>query len=144
MPNRGLDAGGDGTIGEVGESASRVALGKDIQQMIVALGESGERVDNDALSKVLRIVLGDGVKWNGVMQELERLGESVKSLTDKMIALEEKLTTKVTTLEKTVNLLQSEMHERRETSAEMLWMMRVILGVVTVLAIAYLRQWFGG
>ncbi len=136
---QGIETGSDGAIGDIGDRASRIALGKDIQQMIVALDGVGGR-DGDALSRVLRIVLGDGVKWNGVMQELERLGETVKNLTDKMIALEEKLTNKVATLEKTVNSLQSDMHDRKETSQKMLWMLSAVLTLVIAIAVVYIWQ----
>ncbi len=136
---QGIETGSDGAIGDIGDRASRIALGKVIQQMIVALDGVGGR-DGDALSRVLRIVLGDGVKWNGVMQELERLGETVKNLTDKMIALEEKLTNKVATLEKTVNSLQSDMHDRKETSQKMLWMLSAVLTLVIAIAVVYIWQ----
>jgi len=126
MPDRNLDAGGDGVSGEVGDRASRVALGKDIQQMIVALNDSGIRPESDTWHKLIEIVLGDGVKWNGVMQELERLDQRLINLT-----------TEVTTLKTEVKTLRNEMDQRKETSREMLWMLRLVLAGVSVLAVAY-------
>lgn len=125
---QGIETGGDGATGDIGDRASRIALGKDIQQMIVALGEGGGR-DSDALNKVLRIVLGDGLQWDGVMQELKRLNERILSLT-----------TEVQTLKQEVKTMKSELEERRETSAQMLLLLWVVLGMVALIAAVYLWQ----
>lgn len=125
---QGIETGSDGAIGDIGDKASRIALGKDIQQMIVALGEGGGR-DSDALNKVLRIVLGDGLQWDGVMQELRRLNGQILSLT-----------TEVQTWQQEVKIMKSELEERRETSAQMLLMLRVVLGLVALIAIVYIWQ----
>lgn len=125
---QGIETGSDGAIGDIGDKASRIALGKDIQQMIVALGEGGGR-DSDALNKVLRIVLGDGLQWDGVMQELRRLNGQILSLT-----------TEVQTLKQEVKIMKSELEERRETSAQMLLMLRVVLGLVALIAVVYIWQ----
>ena len=123
-----LISGGDLVIGELGDNVDRVALGKGIQQMIVALGDAG-RLDTETLRKVFEIVLGDGVQWDGVMQDLKRLRGSV-----------EQLANKVSTLETKVNTLQTEMHNRRETSAEILWTLRITLGLVVAIVAVYIWQ----
>lgn len=114
--------------GELGDNVDRVALGKGIQQMIVALGDAG-RLDTETLHKVFEIVLGDGVQWDGVMQDLKRLRGSV-----------EQLANKVSTLETKVNTLQTEMHNRRETSNEILWTLRITLGLVVAIVAVYIWQ----
>ena len=132
MPG-GQHGDNDEVTGGVGDSASRVALGKDIQQMIVALDGNTSRADGETLRKVLAIVLGDGLSWDGVMQDLRRIRELVANLTGE-----------VQTLKQEVRALQVEIDERRETSHEMLWTLRIVLAVVSVLALAYMWGAFGG
>jgi hypothetical protein len=132
MQGSSIDAGGDGVKGDVGQHADRVALGKDIHQMIVSLGESGFRADADTWRKLMDIVLGDGVAWDGVMQDLRRLRESVQSLTNKVATLEQK-----------VSDLKAEMDERHETSNQMIWMLRLVLALVVVMAAVYVSQAWG-
>ena len=115
---------GDLISGDLGQGVDRAAVGKGIQQMIVALDTAG--MNTDALRRVLDIVLGDGVMWDGVMKELERLRTGMQNLT-----------TEMQTLKQEVRVLQSEMYARRETTVEMLWMLRIVLLIVVAIAAVY-------
>lgn len=121
-------AGDDLISGDLGSGVDRAAVGKGIQQMIVALGDAGQ-LNSDMLRKVLDIVLGDGILWDGVMKELERLRAGMQTLTAEM-----------QTLKTEVKTLQTEMHERRETSAEILWTLRITLGLIVVFLAVYVWQ----
>lgn len=132
MPGSSIDAGGDGVKGDVGQHADRVALGKDIHQMIVSLGESGFRADAETWRKLIDIVMGDGIAWDGVMQDLRRLRDSVQTLTNRVATLEQK-----------VSDLKIEMDERHETSNQMIWMLRLVLALAAVMSATYLLQAWG-
>lgn len=121
----------DYIAGAIGDDADRVLVGKGIQQMIAVLGDQAGRMDNDTIRRMIEIVLGDGISWDGVMQELRRVRKDI-----------EDLTTEVKTLKQEVSTMKAEQSERRETSREIVLMLRVVLIAVIAIAVVYLWQAF--
>lgn len=133
-------SGSDGDLisGDLGERVDRAAVGKGIQQMIVALDTTG--MNTDALHRVLDIVLGDGVMWDGVMKELERLRTGMQALTTEMQAVKSETQTvkaEMQTVKAEMQTLKVETHARCETSVEMLWMLRIVLVIAVAFAAVY-------
>lgn len=84
----------DTVHGGIGEDGRGNAVGKGIQQVRVDLGnrtpEEVSQILRD-LPKINEVIFGDGLRWNGIVRELQRLEEHIRALTIKVDNMENKL-----------------------------------------------------
>ena len=120
-------ADGDYIAGELGEEGAGNVVGKGVQSVSVNLGDRTPAEAAQILRDLNRAVFGDGLGWDGVVQQLRQLRRDV-----------EELTSKVTTLNHEVTQLKNQMSDRTETSRQMQILLVVVAAGVGVLVLVAL------
>ena len=80
------------------------------------------------LPRINNIVLGDGLRWDGVVQEIRKLEEQVKQLTEHMITLQDRITS-----------MESKMGQPKEDDVWSTWLTRflIIAGTIAIVVQAW-------
>lgn len=84
----------DSVHGAIGDDGSGNAAGKGIQQVSIDLGNRTPAEISQILRdlpKINEVIFGDGLRWNGIVRELQRLEEHIRALTIKVDNMENKL-----------------------------------------------------
>ena len=120
-------ADGDYIAGELGEEGAGNVVGEGVQSVSVNLGDRTPAEVAQILRDLNRAIFGDGLGWDGVVQQLRQLRRDV-----------EELTSKVTTLNHEVTQLKNQMSDRTETSRQMQILLVVVAAGVGVLVLVAL------
>ena len=92
------DFGRDGIVSDMGSGGSGNAVGKDITSQNVRI-DFGD-IDPRDLQRIARIVLGDGLSWDGIVQELRKMEQS---LTQSMHSMEQRLEERIENIERKID-----------------------------------------
>lgn len=120
-------ADGDYIAGELGEEGAGNVVGEGVQSVSVNLGDRTPAEVAQILRDLNRAIFGDGLGWDGVVQQLRQLRRDV-----------EELTSKVTTLNHEVTQLKNQMSDRTETSRQMQILLVAVAAGVGVLVLVAL------
>ena len=127
-------ADGDHTAGTIGEEGEGNAAGKGIQQVSVNLDDRSPAEAAQILRDLNRAVFGDGLGWDGVVQQLRQIRRDVEVLARDVTAL----TNEVATLKNELVNLKQQMSDRTETSRQMQILLVVVAAGVGVLVLVAL------
>jgi hypothetical protein len=117
----------DHIAGDIGQEGDGVIVGKGVQSVRVDLGDRSPAEAAEILRQLNRAVFGDGLGWDGVVQQLRQIRRDVEELTENVVTLKQEVTT-----------LKQQMQERTETSQQMqrlLTLIAVGVGVLVVFAV---------
>lgn len=122
---------GDYIAGELGPDGESNIVGKGVQQVSVNLGDRSPAEAAEILRQLNRAVFGDGLGWDGVVQQLRQIRRDVEILARDVATL----TTEVATLKQELVNLKQQMSDRTETSRQMQLLLAVVAGGVAILVI---------